>query len=97
MTETENPAAADVFYVGRFDAVMAELRSRYDYLVLDVPAMLTAADARVIAPLVDGILFVVRANATSRRKVLEGLSEFGPQGGRIAGVILNAVKNHDAG
>ena len=43
---------------------MAELRARYDYVVLDSPPLLGMSDTRFAARLADAVVFVVRWSKT---------------------------------
>jgi len=49
--------------------LIGELRSQYDYIVLDAPPILPLADMNVLSGLVDGLLMVIRAGSTPRRVV----------------------------
>lgn len=47
-------------------ALIEELRETYDFVLLDTPALLSVADAAVLAPVVDNVIWVV-AQAQTRR------------------------------
>jgi capsular exopolysaccharide synthesis family protein len=68
--------------------IIASLRERFDYVILDTPAALPVADPAILASLVDGIIFVVRAGSTPREQVLSAMENFSRD--RIVGVVLNA-------
>ncbi|MGE0444753.1 MAG: CpsD/CapB family tyrosine-protein kinase [Vicinamibacterales bacterium] len=63
------------------------LRSRFDRIVLDVPAVAPLADAGTVGPLADGVLMVVRAGVTKRPALDQALGAF--PDGHVVGVILN--------
>ncbi|MGD8846777.1 MAG: polysaccharide biosynthesis tyrosine autokinase [Desulfobacteraceae bacterium] len=69
-----------------------ETRDRYeDRLVFfDVPPIMIGADAMAFAPLVDGIVFVVRAGQTSTKQARKAI-ELLPQD-KLIGVVLNGQK-----
>jgi len=73
----------------RMKELMAEMKNRYPerYIVFDVPAVLTGADALAFAPLVDGILLVVEAGKTSIHDVNEAISLLPKE--KILGLVLN--------
>lgn len=50
-----------------FDAMLAELRQRYDRVFLDTPPLAAVSDALVILPLVDGSLFTIFFNKVRRK------------------------------
>src|SRR5689334_4409009 len=53
----------------RFVAAPQTLRSLFDEVVLDVPPALATADASIVAHRADGVVMVVRAEATPRDQV----------------------------
>lgn len=65
------------------------LRSRFHYLVIDCPPLLSAVDAASICRLASGVLMVVRAGVTPRDEVkrAQGLLEGVP----ILGVVLTGA------
>jgi Mrp family chromosome partitioning ATPase len=54
--------------------------------------MLPVADARTIAPRVDGTLLVSRMKETRRDELKESAELVRKVGGRVLGVVLNAVQ-----
>src|SRR5207247_3312392 len=63
------------------------LRMRFDKVILDTPPVLPLADVAVLAPLVDGVLLVVRAGVTTRPAIENALRGF--DSSRLVGVVLN--------
>ena len=89
------PNPAELLQSKRLDVMIAELRSRYDFVVLDnVPAGLVA-DAQIVARLADLTLCIVRAGVLDRRQVpaLEILSRRFPK----FSLVLNCVKGYHQG
>jgi capsular exopolysaccharide synthesis family protein len=83
--------AADIFSSERFAAVMADLRGRYDQIIIDTPPVLVVPDARIIARHVDALAFVVHWDRTARGQVGDALREFEMAGGRVTGLVLNQI------
>lgn len=67
--------------------VISQLRSRFGLIVLDLPAVLNSTDTRVLAPLADKIVLVVRAGVTPAKLVRQALDELGEE--TLLGVVLN--------
>jgi len=69
--------------------LISELRDRYPdrYVFLDAPPVLAGADAMALAPLVDHILYVVRARSTPLPEIRKSLN-FLPKE-KILGLIFN--------
>ncbi len=72
--------------------LLAELRQRYDYVILDTPPVNLITDAQVLAKLADISLYVVRLNYTSLSIMKSALSELEQNTGVKANFILNGVK-----
>lgn len=69
--------------------VIAELRGRFDHIVIDAPPTVPFTDAAVLAAHADGAILVVRAGATTTsliRRARESLC-----GASVLGVVLNDV------
>ena len=74
------PEAHDVFTMGNVSALMAQLRERADYVIVDSAPLLLAPDAYPLAQVADRVLMVAREDSTSRedaeaaRATLESLN-----------------------
>jgi capsular exopolysaccharide synthesis family protein len=66
---------------------MDALRTRFDRVIFDLPAVIPLADVRTLTPLVDGVLMVVRAGATQRPALDQALAAF--EEDKVVGVVLN--------
>lgn len=83
--------AADLFSSNRFAAFLQEAREAYDYVIIDTPPVLVVPDARVIAPLVDAIIYTVKWDSTSRSQVSEGLKQFESLNLQVTGTVLSQI------
>ena len=63
------------------------LRSQFDRVIIDAPAVGPLADVGILAPLVDGALLVVQAGVTTKPAIQEAVSAIGA--GKFLGVVLN--------
>ncbi len=61
----------------RLTALIAELRRRFDYVLVDTPSALPFPDVGILRDLVDGFIVVVRANRTPREQLQETISVLG--------------------
>ena len=76
----------------RADRLLATLRAGYDRVVIDLPAAGSAADASVLAELLDGLLLISswgRLESEALAEVLDGLRD---SRGKLLGVVLNRVE-----
>jgi protein-tyrosine kinase len=69
--------------------VLDTLRGRFDRIVVDTPPVAPLADVRILSPLADGIVLIVRAGVTLRPAIESALSGFDRE--RVLGVVLNAA------
>ena len=84
-------AHRDAFSTPAFDNLLAELRNRFDVVLLDAPPVLPVADARVLATKSDVTGLLVRWRKTPRRAVEAALRELEAVGAEVAGVSLTQV------
>lgn len=66
----------------------------FDWIIIDSPPTLPVHDATVLADMVDGVLFVIRAGSTDAEIVERTAAEF--QGKNLLGVVLNRVQKTDS-
>jgi capsular exopolysaccharide synthesis family protein len=71
----------------RLAALLAALRERFDYVVLDTPPTLPYPDVGILRDIVDGFVVVVRANRTPREMLRDCTNVIGRQRG--LGLIFN--------
>lgn len=76
----------------RLTPLMAALRERYEFVVLDTPPVLLYPDMLNLARVVDGTLIVVPANRTSRRAQQEIRRRLHQVNAQILGAVLNRVR-----
>jgi capsular exopolysaccharide synthesis family protein len=77
---------------GRARDLLAGLRERFPWIILDSPPVLAVSDASVLAGLVDGVFLVVRANSTPIEAVVLARDRLEALGARLLGVVLNDVR-----
>lgn len=85
----QNPA--DIFAGPELGALIAQLRQRYDYIILDAPPVLPVPDARLLAQHADAVLYAVRWNRTPRHLVLAGRDALASVNAPITGLVLAQV------
>jgi len=71
----------------RMAALLAALRDRFDYVVLDTPPALPYPDVGIVRNLIDGFVVVVRANRTPREMLRDCMNMIGRDRG--LGLIFN--------
>ncbi|MEX2470731.1 MAG: polysaccharide biosynthesis tyrosine autokinase [Gemmatimonadota bacterium] len=85
----ETSRAADLLAGHEMSALLREAEARYDFVVVDSPALfINAADATLLSRVVDGVVVVVRSNTTPKALVAR-LPEEVPN---FMGVVLNDLQ-----
>jgi capsular exopolysaccharide synthesis family protein len=67
--------------------VIDTLRTRFDRILIDVPPVAPLADLHILAPLVDGLLMIVRAGITPKPAIERALAGLDPT--KVLGLVLN--------
>ena len=82
---------ADLIRSPRMASLIAELRTYYEYIVLDSPPVLGMIDAKLLARLADAVLFVVRWEATDEAAAQTGLKNLVDRHTPPVGAVLTQV------
>jgi len=78
-------------------AFLGSAKSEYAFVILDSSPLLTLADSRILASLVDGVLLVAKSGATPREQIRQSQSGIRSAGANLIGVVLNNVTLHTNG
>ena len=78
-------------------SLLANLASRFDYVVIDTPPILPVTDAVVLSSLVDGVIIVVGSGVVQRDQLVHGLENLESVAARVLGLVLNRVPVNSAG
>jgi succinoglycan biosynthesis transport protein ExoP len=70
------------------------VREVSDFVIIDTPPVLAVADASILAPLVDGTIFVMNAERSSRSALIQARDQLDNAGANIVGAVYN---NFDPG
>lgn len=81
----------DLFGGGRMEAMLAEARGRYDFIILDTPPLLGIADARTLVGLADAVMLVIKWNTTPIAAVDAALAGLEQSQGEVLGAVLTMV------
>lgn len=91
------PNPAELLSSKSMGTFITSAKSEYGFVILDSSPLLTLADSRILAALVDGVLFVVKSGATPREQVMQSQSSIRSAGANLIGVVLNNVTLHTNG
>ncbi|MBL8887871.1 MAG: CpsD/CapB family tyrosine-protein kinase, partial [Phycisphaerales bacterium] len=82
----------EMFSSERFGQLLAELKARYDLVLIDVAPALVASDGLAVANRTDASCLVVRAMGEKRGLVGRLRNDLSDAKGEFLGVVVNAVK-----
>ncbi len=71
------------------EAIIEEMKGRYDFVIFDSAPILVADDTTTLAPSIDGVIMVFRANFTKVRQVQSSLNGLKTRNIPVLGMILN--------
>ncbi|MNC36613.1 Tyrosine-protein kinase YwqD [compost metagenome] len=73
-------------------ALLDELKASFDLILLDSPPAVEFSDARILAPLSDGVILVARHGKTKREAVRKLKVLMEQTGSKILGIAMNQAK-----
>ena len=77
--------------------LLADQREVVDFIIIDCPPVLAVADALVVAPMADAILYVANEQSTPRGAVIAARAQLDQVGARLLGAVLNDVEGKGTG
>jgi len=80
------------FFIGPvMEKFLEEAKSEYDYVVIDSAPVMAADDVTSLAPRMDGVIFVIRAEHTSSRVAHSALNMLYQRKANVLGLVFNSV------
>ncbi|MGB9868285.1 MAG: CpsD/CapB family tyrosine-protein kinase [Bacillota bacterium] len=86
------PNPSELLGSGPMENLLKECTTRFAYVLLDTPPVLSVADTMVVCSRLDGVILVVRAGVTRTDMVREAKEMIEQARGKIVGVVLNGVR-----
>lgn len=75
-------------YSPRLRTILETLMKHYDMVLVDAPPILSVADTRIIAPLTDALILVLRSRVTKRDSAMEAYQQIQEDGLTLLGTVL---------
>lgn len=85
------PMPAELLGSSEMQYLLASLRQKYDFILIDTPPVLTVTDAAVLVSLSDGAILVLRYGETGKNAIARTNFTLKRAGAHILGVVINAV------
>jgi protein-tyrosine kinase len=86
------PSAPELLASGRLKLFLQRVEPLFDWIIVDSPPVIPVSDSTILAGLCDGVLLVVRSNATPSDLARKAREEF--QDKMLLGVVLNGAPAH---
>ncbi|HEX2695594.1 MAG TPA: polysaccharide biosynthesis tyrosine autokinase, partial [Acidobacteriota bacterium] len=86
------PNPAELLNSRRMRDLLALVKDRFDFVLLDTPPVLAVIDPVIISSLADCTVVVIRAGKTTRKPLVRAIGEIRKAKSEIVGVIFNEVK-----
>jgi len=80
---------AEMLQSDQMGEVLAELRRRFDFVIIDSAPALIVSDALALAPIVDGVVFIAESERSTRQAVSRARDQLEQVGALIVGGVLN--------
>ncbi|KAA0126156.1 polysaccharide biosynthesis tyrosine autokinase [Chryseobacterium sp. SN22] len=89
------PNPTDLLSNGRYELLLDNLKTKYDYIIIDTAPLLLVTDTFLFADLADATLYVTRSRYTEKSLIEFANSNINSQKIKNVGFVLNDVdKNH---
>lgn len=89
------PNPSELCSGNRMDALLAQLKANYDYVIVDTPPVNLVVDTAIIAPKCDAVLVVVECGVTAQRELVHTIDVLERSNAKILGVVLNKVDSRN--
>lgn len=86
------PQPADMLNSTAMEALLDELKTRYDVVLIDSPPVLSASDAGILASKAGAVFLVARADMTTSSELQASSKALRHAGGDVKGVLFNGLQ-----
>lgn len=91
------PMPSEILGSAAFDALLEQLRSRYDLILIDSPPALLVTDAVLISSKADAVLWVTQAGVITRPYLARAAHVIERNRIPVIGFVMNRMSKHLAG
>jgi len=87
------PNPARLLKSDAFKELLDYAEMKFEVVIVDSPAILPVVDASILAPMMNSVLYIVKANQTPTSAIQEGLSRLEHVGSPVMGIALNMIRD----
>jgi capsular exopolysaccharide synthesis family protein len=85
------PNPVELLCSPKYLELVAELKRRFDWVIIDAPPVMPVTDAAVVANTAGGVLFVVGSEMTPRQNAIAAVEQLRGANAKFIGAVLNRV------
>jgi capsular exopolysaccharide synthesis family protein len=83
------PNPAELLGSKKYLDLLADLKTRFDWIIIDAPPVMPVTDASVVAHSAGGVLFVIGSEMTPRQTAATAIEQLRGANARFIGAVLN--------
>ncbi|MDC7783882.1 CpsD/CapB family tyrosine-protein kinase [Priestia megaterium] len=83
------PNPSELLNSKALETTINELKSKYEYIILDTPPVLAVADSQILASKCDGVIMVMRSGKTNKQNAIKAKEFIVKTKATLLGAILN--------
>ncbi len=91
------PNPSELLGSQKMDELLQQVKTIYDYVLIDMPPVLAVTDAAILSSKVDGVVFIIQSGKISPDEAKLAKSRLEQAGANILGAVLNAVPQRHSG
>ncbi|NLX93995.1 MAG: polysaccharide biosynthesis tyrosine autokinase [Clostridiales bacterium] len=88
--------STEIVGAAEFKGMLERVRKEFDYVILDTPPAHVVSDCLVLAPLVDSLIFTIRADYARTKDIILTIEELETTNVDIVGSVLTMVDEKDS-
>ena len=85
------PNPTELLGSAKMAELIANLRTQFDFIIIDVPPVNIVSDALVVSALVDGYAVVVKENYSTRRELAACMRGLSLAEGKVVGIVMTGA------
>lgn len=89
------PNPAELLGTERFSQMLAVLKEKYDYVIIDTPPLGSMIDAAIVASQTDGTIMLIEYNTVDYKKAVMVKEQLEKANARILGVVINKIPRRE--
>lgn len=86
------PNPSELLGSSRMAAILAELREKFDYIIIDLPPVNIVSDAVSISALITGMIVVIREDYTEKKELERCFRQLELSNVKVLGCVMNESK-----